>query len=116
MTTQESPPSQDENAAGPAATDVLFDSFLVAMKPLWRVMGREVTSCGGKQSGQVNGLTFTRANILEHTDSGADVQGNMYVGRDGPTIIILFAFDAMSHFDESAKLGSAAIQTFRKKQ
>ena len=71
----------------------------------------------GKESGVINGIPFVRAETTEHVQSGTgfDVRGMIYVGRDGLTVIAIRVFDVQGAFDESSKLGTAAILTFRKK-
>ena len=85
---------------------VVFDDVAQVAEP-----GR--TTYAEKQLGQINGLVFARANIKVRTFDGAEVEGCTYVSRDGPHVIVLRIYDA--HFGETEKLGTAAIQTFRKK-
>ena len=70
-----------------------------------------------KEGGQVNGVPFMRAKTTDRFQvrGGGDLSGVMYVGRDETTIFVLQFFDGKSHYDESVKLGTAAILTFRKK-
>jgi len=103
------PPSPNEAAAGKTAADALFDEFLQART-------KDIVSCTDKQSGQLDGMWFGRANLREHIATGADIRGVMYVGRDGSAVIVLRSFDAPSHLQESEKLGAAAVLTFRKKR
>jgi len=105
-------PSQKEVASG---LDWLFDD----LSGPFAEEGDENSKSSGhvteKQSGQVNGVRFVRGMITKRGITGANTQSAFYVGRDGPTVVLLRFTDAQSHFKESAKLGVAAIVTFRKK-
>ena len=102
------PPAQNEVASGLGA---VFDEFSEAVGEESKIPGQTTD----KQSGQISGVRFVRGNITKRSDSGEVTLHLLYVSRDGPSLIMMRFTDVRSHFAESAKLGTAAILTFRKK-
>ncbi len=93
-----------------------LDSFLThVIRSMTRAeQGVKVDSV---ETGQVEGVTFARAKVAEASKPGEALNflSVNYLRTDDVTFVLLRIIDLRAHFDESAKLGTAAILTFRRK-
>lgn len=104
------PPPQERLASG---DQVLNQMFSEKRGDIPNVTPKAV------QSGQVNGLTFARANWegigMGPGMGGQRLHGWDYVCVDGSTVIFLHCQDVEPYQGQSLALGQAAVLTFRKK-
>jgi hypothetical protein len=108
----EMPPAQKEISSG---FYWLFDDLAAPFAEGTDGNPKSKGSVTERQPGEISGARFVRGKITKPGEAGENTQSAFYVGRDGPTVILMRLTDAQSHFEESAKPGTAAIFTFRKK-
>ena len=108
----EAPPPQHEKEIREATLDTIMDQ---AASQLPKAFSNVQCIGASKRSGKVNGIPFMRADFtLRH--GARDLRAVLLAGKDGSTVLAMWFIDAPSTYEETVKLGEAAMLTFRRKQ